>query len=58
MHYIEQRMNKHPDLEDEDILKMYPEANQEMIDGFRKNNKGEANEPSRKSVFSFTKADD
>ena len=58
MYYIEQRMNKFPDLADEDILKMYPEATQEMINGFRKNNKGEANEPSRKSVFSFTKTDD
>jgi len=37
---------------------MYPEATQEMIDGFRKNNKGEANEPSRESVLSSTKTDD
>jgi hypothetical protein len=51
-------MNKFPDLADEDILEMYPEATQEMIDGFRNNNKGEANEPSRKSVFSFTKTND
>jgi hypothetical protein len=51
-------MKKFPDLADEDILEMYPEATQEMMDGFRKNNKGEANEPSRKSILSFTKTDD
>jgi len=57
MHYIEQRMRKFPDLKDEDILEMYPEAKQEQVTEFR-NNIGEANEPSRESVFSFTKADD
>ena len=57
MHYIEQRMRKFPDLKDEDILEMYPEAKQEQVTEFR-NNIGGANEPSRKSVFSFTKADD
>ena len=57
MQYIENKMRANPDLKDEDILEMYPEARQPNIDEFRKNI-GEANEPSRKSVFGSTKTDD
>ena len=57
MQYIENRMRANPELKDEDILAMYPEAKQSNIDEFRKNI-GAANEPSRKSVFGSTKTND
>jgi hypothetical protein len=57
MQYIENKMRANPELKDEDILAMYPEAKQSNIDEFRKNI-GEANEPSRKSIFGSTKTDD
>jgi len=56
MQYIENYMRKFPDLTDEELLEMYPEVKQEQLTEFR-NNIGEANEPSRESLFSFTKAD-
>jgi hypothetical protein len=56
MQYIENKMRANPELKDEDILAMYPEAKQSNIDEFRKNI-GEANEPSRTSILGFTKTD-
>ena len=56
MQYIENRMRANPELKDEGILEMYPEAKQSNIDEFRKNI-GAVNEPSRKSVFCSTKTD-
>jgi hypothetical protein len=52
MQYVKNRIRKHPNLTDEEVLEMYPHATQEMIDNYRGDLK---NESSRKSLFGSTK---